>query len=60
MSSSTPEHESVERTCPCPEEVTTVAGVSSVPAHWLLDQAGKIIARADDPDELEAILAKRK
>jgi RNA polymerase sigma factor (sigma-70 family) len=38
----------------------TVAGVSSVPAYWLLDQAGKIVARVDDPDELEAILAKRK
>jgi RNA polymerase sigma factor (sigma-70 family) len=37
----------------------TVAGVSSVPASWLLDQAGKIVSKVDDPDELAALLARR-
>ncbi len=32
------------------------AGVSSVPAYWLLDPAGKIIAKAIDADELVALL----
>jgi RNA polymerase sigma factor (sigma-70 family) len=32
------------------------AGVSSVPAYWLLDPAGKIVARVYDPDELAAAL----
>ncbi|MBN1854368.1 MAG: redoxin family protein, partial [Pirellulales bacterium] len=32
------------------------SGVSSVPAYWLLDADGKIVAKADTPDELaEAI-----
>ena len=35
------------------------AGVSSVPAYWLLDPAGKIVAKANDPDELAAPLADR-
>jgi RNA polymerase sigma factor (sigma-70 family) len=29
-------------------------GVSSVPAYWLLDPAGKLVAKAYDPDELAA------
>jgi uncharacterized GH25 family protein/thiol-disulfide isomerase/thioredoxin len=32
------------------------AGVSSVPAYWLLDPAGKIVARVYDPDELAPAL----
>jgi thiol-disulfide isomerase/thioredoxin len=36
-----------------------VAGVSSIPAYWLLDPAGKIIGKADEPDELAATLAER-
>jgi thiol-disulfide isomerase/thioredoxin len=39
--------------------VTTAAGVSSVPAYWLLDPAGKILAKVYDPDELSAALADR-
>ena len=35
------------------------AGVSSVPAYWLLDPAGKIVAKVYDPDELAAHLADR-
>ena len=35
------------------------AGVSSVPAYWLLDPAGRIVAKANDPDELAAPLADR-
>jgi RNA polymerase sigma factor (sigma-70 family) len=35
------------------------AGVSSVPAYWLLDPAGKIVSKADDPEELVAPLAER-
>jgi thiol-disulfide isomerase/thioredoxin len=38
---------------------TPAAGVSSVPAYWLLDPAGKIVAKAYDPDELTATLAER-
>jgi thiol-disulfide isomerase/thioredoxin len=38
---------------------TGVAGVSSVPAYWLLDPAGKIISKPADPDELAAALADR-
>jgi len=34
-------------------------GVSSVPAYWLLDPAGKIIAKAYDADELATAVAKR-
>src|SRR5205085_12644478 len=30
------------------------AGVSSVPAYWLLDPAGKLVAKVYDPDELAA------
>jgi thiol-disulfide isomerase/thioredoxin len=33
------------------------AGVSSVPAYWLLDPAGKIVAKVYDPDELAKPLA---
>lgn len=33
--------------------------VSSVPAYWLLDPAGKIVAKGYDPDELAAALADR-
>ena len=32
------------------------AGVSSVPAYWLLDPAGKIVAKPNDPEELAALL----
>ncbi len=32
------------------------AGVSSVPAYWLLDPAGKIVAKGYDPDEIAAAL----
>jgi uncharacterized GH25 family protein/thiol-disulfide isomerase/thioredoxin len=35
-----------------------VAGVSSVPAYWLLDPAGKIVAKVYDPDELAAAVDK--
>jgi thiol-disulfide isomerase/thioredoxin len=35
------------------------AGVSSVPAYWLLDPAGKIVAKGYDPDELEKALAEK-
>src|SRR5262249_21922915 len=35
-----------------------VDGVSGVPAYWLLDPAGKLVARADHPDELAPILEK--
>jgi thiol-disulfide isomerase/thioredoxin len=35
------------------------SGVSSVPAYWLLDPAGKIVAKVYDPDELAAALADR-
>jgi RNA polymerase sigma factor (sigma-70 family) len=35
------------------------AGVSGVPAYWLLDPAGKIVAKADDPDELVKELEAR-
>ena len=33
--------------------------VSSVPAYWLLDQAGKIVAKTNDLDELATALADR-
>jgi thiol-disulfide isomerase/thioredoxin len=35
------------------------AGVSSVPEYWLLDRAGKIVAKVYDPDELAPVLADR-
>jgi hypothetical protein len=35
------------------------SGVSTVPAYWLLDSAGVIVAKVSDPDELIAILDKR-
>jgi peroxiredoxin len=35
------------------------AAVSSVPAYWLLDRSGKIIAKVSDSDELPSILADR-
>jgi len=34
-------------------------GISSVPAYWLLDPAGKIVAKVYDPDELAKQLADR-
>jgi thiol-disulfide isomerase/thioredoxin len=37
----------------------SAAGVSSVLAYWLLDPAGKIVAKVYDPDELAAPLAGR-
>ncbi len=39
--------------------VSANAGVSSVPAYWLLDPAGKIVAKTYDVDELAAALAER-
>ena len=35
------------------------AGISGVPAYWLLDPAGKIVSKVYDPDELAAPLADR-
>jgi thiol-disulfide isomerase/thioredoxin len=35
------------------------AGVSTVPAYWLLDPSGKIVSKAYDPDDLIAALADR-
>jgi thiol-disulfide isomerase/thioredoxin len=35
------------------------AGISSVPAYWLLDPAGKIVAKVYDPDELAKTIAER-
>ncbi|HLN30149.1 MAG TPA: sigma-70 family RNA polymerase sigma factor [Gemmataceae bacterium] len=37
----------------------SAAGVSSVPAYWLLDPAGKIVGKAADVDELAVLLADR-
>ena len=39
--------------------VTADAGVSSVPAYWLLDPIGKIVAKVFDVDELAKPLADR-
>jgi thiol-disulfide isomerase/thioredoxin len=33
-------------------------GVSSVPAYWLLDPAGKLLAKVNDPDQLAPMLAE--
>jgi thiol-disulfide isomerase/thioredoxin len=35
------------------------AGISSVPAYWLIDPTGKIITKADEPDQLAPFLADR-
>jgi RNA polymerase sigma factor (sigma-70 family) len=35
-------------------------GVSSVPAYWLLDADGKIVAKGFDPDEIAAALEKQR
>src|SRR5262249_47493278 len=35
------------------------AGISSVPAYWLLDPAGKIVAKVNDPEEAAKVLAQR-
>jgi thiol-disulfide isomerase/thioredoxin len=35
------------------------AGISSVPAYWLLDPTGKIVAKVHDPDDLAKALAER-
>ena len=37
----------------------STASVSSVPAYWLLDDAGKIIAKAHYPNDLAPFLADR-
>jgi RNA polymerase sigma factor (sigma-70 family) len=37
----------------------SASGVSGVPAYWLLDPAGAIVAKVFDPDELSVLLAKR-
>ena len=34
------------------------AGLSSVPAYWLLDATGKIVAKAHDADELPSLIEK--
>jgi len=34
------------------------AGQSSVPAYWLLDASGKIVAKAHDADELPSLIEK--
>jgi thiol-disulfide isomerase/thioredoxin len=39
--------------------VSADAGVSSVPAYWLLDNNGKIVAKTYDLDELARALAER-
>ena len=38
-------------------EAAAGTGVSSAPVYWLLDSAGKIVAMANDPDELAGLLA---
>ena len=40
-------------------EAAGAAGVSSVPAYWLLDPAGKIVAKVYDTDELAKQIAER-
>ena len=40
-------------------EADVASGVSSVPAYWLLDPAGKIVAKAYDLDELAKALEER-
>jgi thiol-disulfide isomerase/thioredoxin len=35
------------------------AGISTVPAFWLLDPGGRIVAKVYDPDELAKALAER-
>jgi thiol-disulfide isomerase/thioredoxin len=37
-------------------DATAPTVASSVPAYWVLDPAGKIVAKANDPDELAKIL----
>jgi thiol-disulfide isomerase/thioredoxin len=34
------------------------AGISSVPAYWLLDPTGKLIGKAFDPDELATLVGR--
>jgi RNA polymerase sigma factor (sigma-70 family) len=38
---------------------TNAAGISSVPAYWLLDGEGKLVAKPNDTDELAKELAER-
>jgi alkyl hydroperoxide reductase subunit AhpC len=40
-------------------DTTAHAGISRVPAYWILDPAGKIMAKVNDPDEAAKILAER-
>jgi peroxiredoxin len=35
------------------------AGISSVPAYFVVDPAGKIVAKVNDPDEAAKVLAER-
>jgi len=35
------------------------SGVSGVPAYWLLDPTGKLIAKGSDPDELAVVIEDR-
>jgi len=35
------------------------AGVSSVPAYWLLDPAGKIVAKGYELEDVELVLAEK-
>jgi thiol-disulfide isomerase/thioredoxin len=39
--------------------VASLLGISSVPTYWLLDPAGKIVAKVYDPDELSSVLTDR-
>ena len=42
--------------CLAPDATPAVSGV---PTYWLLDPAGKIVAKASDPDELVTVLEER-
>jgi thiol-disulfide isomerase/thioredoxin len=46
---------------PWPQGLVTdgAKAVGSVPAYWLIDPAGKLVAKAHDPVELRAALAKQ-
>ena len=35
------------------------AGVSSVPAYWVIDPTGRIVTKADEPDQLAPFVANR-
>jgi thiol-disulfide isomerase/thioredoxin len=50
-----------ELTLPWPQGRLAVgaSGMSSVPMYWLLDRAGKIVAKEYDPDEIAKTLEER-